>query len=340
MPNMDNCSALVDLVAVRMLASILSAPNASTVQWVHETPAAQRGQQFLSWHCCNPHVPATYVCSAAPHVPKDWPHCPDYASSGGLVYSFGIDNQWGFDDAAADRGQEVHSFDPTVKNLAKHSAHAHPRVTFHPWGLAADSINPACNTAPSGGYRHGHGHGQQLVGRRSDPGGRGRLADELFTLPAIRERLGHTSRRISTLKIDCEGCEWEIFAHMPISLLEDIDVLLVEVHPALLMSSDSDLALFGSFFRKVFLEAGFRVWWQHPNSGGKDRPGVLRSFHPMLNALGLDPLVCCYELALVRPTGQGALKRARHLDKLMAAYAEEAAKSRGVPHPCPDCLGN
>ena len=338
-----NCSTApvaVDLVAVRMLSEILSAPNASRAQWVNEVPAAERGQQLLEWHCCNPHVPATYTCSEVPVVPKDWPFCPDYTPRLDLDYSFGIDNQWGFDDTAANHGAEVHSFDPTVKNIAKHSAHKHRGVHFHPWGLAAGiKSSTSCHERPRGDARGRQG----MV--HSDAGGRGQLAADLFTLPTIRERLGHESRRISVLKLDCEGCEWDTFSRLletsrvsGRSILDDVDVLLVELHPGLLLSTDSDLAKFGDFFHYVILQSGFRVWWQHPNSGGKDRPGVLRSFHPMLTALGLDPLVCCYELALVRPATLQAHRRSHR--KMQHWYAEEAAKARGVPHPCPHCLGN
>ena len=54
--------------------------------------------------------------------------------------------------------------------------------------------------------------------------------------------------------------------------------------------------------------------------------------------MGLDPLVCCYELALVRPAAKSVRRKGQ--DAMLAAYAKEAAKARGVPHPCPDCLGN
>ena len=327
-----NCS--VDLVAVRLFASLLAAPNRSHYQWVHGQSPSSRNQYFLHQHCCHPHVPATYTCPNLSVIGGDWPICPSY-SPRGLVYSVGIDNIWDFDDACASSGHEVHSFDPTAKNLAMHQSHKQTGVHFHPWGLTGGDEIPCVRDPQQPRKKH----------ELQDAGGRGSFLDSLYTLTSIRERLGHSSRRISMLKIDCEGCEWDVFHHLsqqPTSLLDDVDVLLIELHPNLLLTTDADLNKFGSFFEYVFIRSGFRIWWQHPNGGGKDRPcgGGGRCFHPVLLALGLDPHICCYELALVRPTGTAAEMRESQ-GILRMAYAREAVATRATTYsPCPHCLGN
>lgn len=43
----------------------------------------------------------------------------------------------------------------------------------------------------------------------------------------------------------------------------------------------------------------------HPGKVGKEKRSPVRKFHPVLRALGLDPRVAAYELALVRDVRPG-----------------------------------
>ena len=67
--------------------------------------------------------------------------CPTYVHGAGrdacFVYSFGIDNQWSFEDWAGRGGCEVHAFDPTTRTRASHEAHRANNVHFHFMGLGA-----------------------------------------------------------------------------------------------------------------------------------------------------------------------------------------------------------
>ena len=57
----------------------------------------------------------------------------------------------------------------------------------------------------------------------------------MLPFDAIRERLGHTTRLIQLLKIDCEGCEWEAFVdaatRMP-SVLEKVCTIIGDTRVA------------------------------------------------------------------------------------------------------------
>lgn len=124
-------------------------------------------------------------------------------------------------------------------------------------------------------------------------------------------------------------------------MLEDVDVLLVEIHPSMIMHSDADLVKFAAFFSYVFMRSGFRVFWQHPNTGSCAQrfcgyrgpqpysPRTRYHMHPVLLAFGLDPYVCCYELGLVRPP-QDKQQRAQEEGAMLRWFHEAASESRVV----------
>ena len=95
--------------------------------------------------------------------------------------------------------------------------HSHPNVTFHPWGLAGE-----CR-------RQNHSDAA-FVSQASH----GALTSDLFSVQHIRGKLRHARRRISIMKLDCEGCEWDALYDMAVvspSPLADVDGLIVELHP-------------------------------------------------------------------------------------------------------------
>ena len=194
-----------------------------------------------------------------------------------LVYSFGIGGEWGFEEWAGQKGCEVHAFDPTEQLLARHQQHHAPNVTFHYMGLGG---NEALHNFTSG-Y--------------------GTLGGPLHPLDTIISKLGHgLDRPVGLLKIDCEGCEWEVLTD-PDSwhAFTNVCSILLEVHftPALQMASPRALERVAAFWRYFVLNLGFRFWHIHPNPGGPQD----RQSHPALVELGLHPNVCCYEISLHNP---------------------------------------
>lgn len=144
-------------------------------------------------------MPALYTCAVLrpwdPRPPvkgemrtEQWPLCRDRPLGDDcLVYSFGIANDFHFDDMMAQHGCEVHSFDPTRASFAKHTAHRfRPKlgsagsVKFHPWGLGSE-LPSACRYPQrrDGGSSYG-------IFLPDAP---------LLNLNSIRRRLGHEHRR-------------------------------------------------------------------------------------------------------------------------------------------------
>ena len=105
----------------------------------------------------------------------------------GLIYSFGIADEWTFEDWAGSRGFDVHAFDPTRKTRDIHQSHRAEGVRFHYYGLGARG--GAAGAFMPGGGRSGYGA----------------LGGEVLALDELQSRLGHGARPIHMLKIDCEG---------------------------------------------------------------------------------------------------------------------------------------
>ena len=126
-------------------------------------------------------------------------------------------------------------------------------VTFHPWGLSGGTPRAGCSDDS----------------RRFSGGTYGNLTGPLLSLDRIVRRLGHVGRRISVLKVDCEGCEWDAFHHLatlqPPELVGRIDAIYVELHLALQMATSADLIKWASLYDLLFTRSGFRLWWLHEN---------------------------------------------------------------------------
>ena len=115
-----------------------------------------------------------------------------------VVYSFGIKNEWSYDDAFDKFGCQVHSFDPAMTNGTVDFDRS-PRIHFH---------NLALNDADEGTQNR--------------------------TLQTIYEKLGHGKDGgilIHHLKIDIEGDEWRIIPEIVRSgMLVRIKQLALEIH--------------------------------------------------------------------------------------------------------------
>ncbi|XP_077863768.1 putative methyltransferase-like protein 24 isoform X2 [Saccoglossus kowalevskii] len=86
----------------------------------------------------------TYKCQNDTRFGKSgdggWNICMDVGilPNNCIVYSFGINNDWSFDDAIANYGCNVYAFDPTI-GLENHK-HSE-RVWFYNIGLYGDNVN-------------------------------------------------------------------------------------------------------------------------------------------------------------------------------------------------------
>ena len=284
---------------LKQFVAALSQPfSTATAKWWLQGTARKQDK-----HCCWDKSNITYACdSLVPQkVHHSWPLCLDQLQAGPeaglqscLVYSFGIDNSWGYDDMMASQyGCEVHSFDPTQNLRAQHEAHKVPGVAFHYGGLSSNY--GFCSKANTWSDERHDGMG-----------------GEMNTLAKWVSTLGHAStlsqRRISNrtviFKIDCEGCEWDAFYQMSRQspeVLDNIDVIQIELHtsPALQMLDFRDVNKFQTFFQYVFVEHGFRLWYHHNNLGQMSHRVVQKD----LGALGLSGQQCCYEIGLARDPG-------------------------------------
>jgi hypothetical protein len=131
----------------------------------------------------------------------------------------------------------------------------------------------------------------------------GLLSGELHSLTNLRNTLNHTHRRINIMKIDCEGCEWDAFWEMSrfdTHALDDVEMLLIEVHPVRerMLRTDADLRKFVAVWEYLLEQQGFRFFFHRPNAGARHPTWTL---HEHMSATGALRKVCCFELGLVKP---------------------------------------
>ncbi|XP_067667585.1 uncharacterized protein [Haliotis asinina] len=140
----------------------------SLLKWDWEKPPEYRCDKILimgNWH----------VCYDSKFEFK--PPC--------LVYSFGIWNDWSFDDAMGALGCEVHSFDPSI---GKKPFDRSKNVHFHDLGLSGNDSDTYVPT-------------KDIYVKTT-------TTWKIRRLKTIMEMLGHTNRHLDVLKIDIETSEW------------------------------------------------------------------------------------------------------------------------------------
>lgn len=166
-----------------------------------------------------------------------WDICDDTKlrpTSPCLVYSFGINNDFSFDDDAIKKyGCEVHSFDPS---MGKESYIRNTLNHFHAIGISGRD-----QKTPQGW--------------------------ELLTYKSILQRLRHTEKKIAILKLDVERWEWDVLPNMLNSgSLDGIDNLAIEFHLELHGAEQGREVYFTAVsILKDLYDEGFRIFWTHQN---------------------------------------------------------------------------
>ena len=160
--------------------------------------------------------------------------------AGCLVYSFGIKDQFVFENQAVSRGCTVHGYDPTVGGGGGKQFH------FHSVGLGGHS-------SKTGGFLSGVGKVQSY----------GELSASN----------GHAGRNISLFKMDIEGSEWAAMDAMSDSELSSFSQVIVELHlneaSAMAMPPGKWLAKFAPTIRR--LRSFFDLYHAHANNCGGSR---------------------------------------------------------------------
>uniref|UniRef100_A0A2C9JWQ1 Methyltransferase domain-containing protein n=1 Tax=Biomphalaria glabrata TaxID=6526 RepID=A0A2C9JWQ1_BIOGL len=153
-----------------------------------------------------------------------------------IIYSFGINNDFSFDDdAAAMYGCHVYSFDPSMTK-ANDQYDRSPKVHFYKIGL----------------------DGRTYVNIKKWP---------LFTFQDIRKKLGHQNVTIDVIKMDIESSEWAALPEMVDSgQLSGVKQLLVEFH---LQLQTRNYVLPKLRLMQKLEVAGFKRFYVHKNPSCK-----------------------------------------------------------------------
>ena len=116
-----------------------------------------------------------------------------YKNSEKIAYSFGIGDEPGWDLEMAKRGYQVYMYDHTIDpNTLKLN---NPNCHFQPIGVCGDIKTSNCKT-----------------------------------ICELLKENGHENQRNMILKMDIEGCEWEVLRNIPESILNQFSQIVLEMH--------------------------------------------------------------------------------------------------------------
>jgi hypothetical protein len=188
-----------------------------------------------------------------------------------LVYGVGIADNWEFEKAMAKRGCEVHAFDPTIAKPPTDEPDL-PNLHFHRWGLAG---------------RSDHDGKHEVRGTLS---GKTTTKQPMFTLMDMMKELGHTGRKLTALKVDCEGCEWESLSAIPAKLWSNIDQMSLELHFSDgLMVNSTEQVHNAAKVALAIKDSGFTKWRPDMREGWPWH----RNLRPELLEAGMPKGMCC-----------------------------------------------
>ena len=216
-----------------------------------------------------------------------WGLCHDWLAKDEacLVYSVGISTLTAYEIALGERGCEVVALDCTVS----HPTSLGENVIFKPWcisaadegELAADEMRRVADML----------QGSTIYGGMVKGG-------EVVTLAKAMERMGHAGRRLTILKLDCEGCEWRVVPHLsrtqPIWWSSMVDELQIELH----VHEKGELDSARGFKRAAATYDALRGFASHFQSVNRGAPGE-GGVAPSLRRSGVLEDTCCYEHGLV-----------------------------------------
>jgi len=188
-----------------------------------------------------------------------------------LVYGVGIADNWEFEKAMARHGCEVHAFDPTIERPPTEEKQL-TNLHFHRWGLAEKT------------ERKGE---HQVRGTLSGA----KITDQpMFTLEDMMKELGHTGRKLTVLKIDCEGCEWGSLSVVPDELWSRVGQMSLELHfsDGLMLDSAAQVHKAATVAASLG-RAGFTKWRPDIREGWPWHRHLL----PELLAAGMPKGMCC-----------------------------------------------
>lgn len=161
-----------------------------------------------------------------------------------LVYSFGVADDWSFEDAMGAMGCKVRAFDPSIAAPAKRS----DNVSFHKLGIAHFSGNTQIKT-------NGHKGDYMTV--------------PVKTLGDILEEFGDGDKEVFYLKVDVEGSELEALPEwIESGSLRNVRQLGLEFHTGRSIVPDEEatetFAVLIQSIQKLH-EMGFRLISYQPN---------------------------------------------------------------------------
>ena len=208
-----------------------------------------------------------------------WPPIADAIVAGTCtVYAIGVAKFDDFMETMASVGCHVFAFDPA----ANHPLHPRPNVTFHHWGLLTGAENATAEREFSG-YYGSTNKGIYMPLRR------------------LMQRLGHDDgRSITVMKMDCEGCEWQVFAEMHRSggarALAPFGQIVTELHFSRSLRFDTHKArTLAPLWNNLVLSNQLQVFSTSVNEGYDGD----REIDADLVAAGLADGLCCRELSLI-----------------------------------------
>lgn len=170
------------------------------------------GVELLTQNQHIPINPAYFTFELNTSVCKDivlkgnYAYCADKLreNSDCLVYSFGINDNWEFDNAMEIDGCKVEGFEPAsqLNLIALQEKYNSRYKTLHMLGIGGVTQLYAPGTFP---------FKWPGIGYLKDTN---QVPWQVYTLPDIIKKLEHTEKKISVIKLDAEGVEWQVLENL------------------------------------------------------------------------------------------------------------------------------